>query len=201
VRFGPAAATPCHRRKSVAAAVTDCHDGRMPDIRPWHEDADLTRLVEVSQAADRMFAEAGLVLPLDDPTDELRAAEHVLVAGAPIVGFAVLTSVDGNAHLASLGVHPDHGRLGTGSRLLAAACELAGSLGRSAITLTTFVDLPWNAPFYAARGFAVLPPTAWGPGMRDVWAAEHEAGIAVAPRTAMIRHLTAETGEPTTTGT
>lgn len=136
-----------------------------------------------------MFADAGLTLPLDDPTDELRAAEHVLVAGTPIVGFAVLTTVDGNAHLASLGVHPDHGRRGIGSRLLAAACALAADDGRPAITLTTFVGLPWNAPFYAARGFAVLPQEKWGPGMRDVWAAEEAAGIVVAPRTAMIRSL------------
>lgn len=140
-----------------------------------------------------MFADAGLTLPPDDPTDELRAAEHVLVAGAPVVGFAALTTVDGNAHLASLGVHPDHGRRGVGSRLLAAACAWAAELGRPAITLTTFVHLPWNAPFYAARGFAVLPPAAWGPGMRDVWAAERRAGIVVAPRTAMIRRL--DTGD------
>jgi GNAT superfamily N-acetyltransferase len=159
------------------------------DIRPWDEAADLARLVVVSQAADGMFADAGLRLPLDDPTDELRAAEHVLVAGAPAVGFAVLTSVDGNAHLASLGVWPDLGRRGIGSRLLAAACDWAASTGRSAITLTTFVDLPWNAPFYSSRGFARLPESAWGPGMRAVWAAEREAGIAVAPRTAMVRRL------------
>lgn len=161
----------------------------MADIRPWCEATDLARLVEVSQAADRMFADAGLILPVDDPTDELRAAEQVLVAGTPAVGFAVLTTVDGNAHLASLGVHPDHGRRGIGSRLLAAACDLAVELGRPAMTLTTFVDLPWNAPFYAARGFGVLPPESWGPGLRDVWAAELAAGIVVAPRTAMIRRL------------
>ncbi|HEY1574593.1 MAG TPA: GNAT family N-acetyltransferase [Pseudonocardiaceae bacterium] len=161
----------------------------MLEIRPWREATDLARLVEVSQAADRMFADAGLILPLDDPTDELRSAAHVLVAGAPVVGFAVLTTVDGNAHLASLGVHPDHGRRGIGSRLLAAACALAAEHGHTAITLTTFVGLPWNAPFYAARGFTVLPRENWGPGMRDLWAAEERAGIVVAPRTAMSRIL------------
>ncbi|HEX3648343.1 MAG TPA: GNAT family N-acetyltransferase [Pseudonocardiaceae bacterium] len=101
----------------------------------------------------------------------------------------MLTTVDGNAHLASLGVHPDHGRRGVGSALLAAACDLAADAGKPAVTLTTFVDLPWNAPFYAGRGFVVLPPESWGPGLRDVWAAEARAGIVVAPRTAMIRRL------------
>lgn len=168
----------------------------MSDVRSWDCAVDLARVVGVSQAADRMFADAGLSLPLDDPTDELRSAEHVLVAGTPVVGFAVLTTVDGNAHLASLGVHPDHGRRGVGSRLLAAACQLAASVGRSAVTLTTFVDLPWNAPFYSARGFTVLPEMAWGPGMREVWAAEVRAGIAVAPRTAMIRRFSSADAGP-----
>lgn len=167
-----------------------CHHGQVIEIRPW-EPADLARLVVVSQAADRMFADAGLDPPPDDPTDQLRRAEHVLVAYVPpaglSVGFAVVETVDGGAHLATLAVHPSAGRQGIGTRLLDAACELAAERGRPAITLTTFLDLPWNAPWYAARGFAVLPPADWGPELGNVWAAE--ANIMVAPRTAMIRPL------------
>ena len=101
----------------------------------------------------------------------------------------MINTVDGRAHLATLGVHPAHGRRGVGSRLLAAACELSSDLGRRAITLTTFVDVPWNAPWYSGRGFTVLPPDRWGPELRDVWESERSAGILVAPRTAMIRPL------------
>jgi GNAT superfamily N-acetyltransferase len=159
-------------------------------IRAWRPAEDLARLVEVSQAADRLFAEVGLRLPPDDPTDEVLRAEHVLLADDPaVVGFAWLNTVDGRAHLGGLGVHPAHGRRGIGGRLLGAACELAVELGRPAITLTTFVAVPWNAPWYAARGFAVLPADRWGPQLREVWAAEQAAGIGVAPRTAMIREL------------
>jgi len=167
------------------AAVTD------QPIRRWEPSADLARLVVVSQAADVMFADFGLSLPPDDPTDELWRAEHVLVAGTPPVGFAVLNTVDGRAHLASLGVHPAHGRRGVGGRLLAAACAVAAAEGRSAMTLTTFVDVPWNAPWYAARGFVELSPDRWGAGLRAVWAAEVAAGIVVAPRIAMIRTMAA----------
>lgn len=160
-----------------------------PDIRRWQEDDDLARLVEVSQAADQLFAGAGLDLPPDDPSDELRTAEHVLVAGSPALGFAVVNTVDGHAHLASLAVHPAHGRRGIGTRLLTAACDLGSDLGLPAITLTTFVDIPWNAPWYTARGFTVLPPERRGPGLHAICAAEDAAGITVAPRTAMIRPL------------
>jgi GNAT superfamily N-acetyltransferase len=158
-------------------------------VRRWRPSDDLARLVVVSQAADVMFAAFGLSLPPDDPTDELLRAEHVLVAGSPPVGFAVVNTVDGRAHLAGLGVHPEFGRRGVGGRLLTAACALATELGRPAMTLTTFVDVPWNAPWYAARGFVELPVDRWGTGLRDLWATEVAAGIVVAPRLVMIRSL------------
>jgi GNAT superfamily N-acetyltransferase len=158
-------------------------------VRRWRPDVDLARLVEVSMAADVMFADFGLSLPPDDPTAELRRAEHVLVAGSPAVGFAEINTVDSRAHLAGLAVHPAHGRRGIGSRLLAAACDVATEAGHTEMTLTTFADVPWNARWYAARGFAELPADAWGPGLRAVWAAEQAAGIIVAPRVAMIRSL------------
>jgi ribosomal protein S18 acetylase RimI-like enzyme len=164
-------------------------------IRRWRPDTDLARLVVVSPAADQLFADFGLDLPPDDPTDELLRAEHVLVADLPpVVGFAVLNTVDGLAHLTSLGVHPDFGRRGIGARLLAAACALTE---RPAITLTTFVAVPWNAPWYAARGFKVLPAGEQGPQLRQLVAAERAAGIAVAPRTPMIRRLSGRSGPVT----
>jgi GNAT superfamily N-acetyltransferase len=131
-----------------------------------------------------------LRLPPDDPTDELLRAEHVLVAGDPPVGFAVVNTVDGHAHLAALGVHPAHGRRGVGGRLLTAACEVTD---HAAITLTTFRDLPWNAPWYTPRGCTELRADRWGPELRDAWAAERDGGVAVAHRVAMIRHLSAGT--------
>lgn len=174
----------------MCAAACTCHDAAVTDdrnaIRRWRAPVGLDVLVEVSQAADRLFATAGLLLPPDDPTEVLLRAEHVLVAGQPPVGFAVVDTVDGLAHLASLAVHPSHGRRGVGGRLLEAACA---ATTHRAITLTTFADLPWNAPWYAARGFTELPVDDWGPELHRTWAAEREAGIAVAPRVAMIRPL------------
>jgi GNAT superfamily N-acetyltransferase len=158
-------------------------------VRRWHPATDLARLAEVTTAADVLFADHGLSLPPDDPTAELLRAEHVLVAGSPAVGVATLITVDGRAHLAALAVHPAHGRRGIGSQLLTAACAEAAKAGHSEMTLTTFADVPWNAPWYAARGFAELPVDTWGPGLRAVWAAERAAGIIVAPRVAMIRPL------------
>jgi GNAT superfamily N-acetyltransferase len=157
-------------------------------IRPWRPASDLTALVAVSRAADELFAQAGLPLPQDDPAADFRSGRCVLVADAPPpVGFAILTGLDGDAHLAQLGVHPAHGRRGLGARLLAAACDWAAGQGYPALTLTTFADLPFNAPFYARHGFTELPPERWGPQLRAQWAAEEP--IRVAPRIAMLRPL------------
>src|SRR5205807_1162414 len=117
-------------------------------IRLWDPIVDLPRLVEVTTAADALFAEHGLALPPDNPTNELLDADHVLVANAPHpVGFAFLNKLDGHAHLGGLAVHPDYGRRGIGTALLRRSRVWAEEQGYRAITLTTFADVPWNAPF------------------------------------------------------
>lgn len=62
-------------------------------IRAWRPEDDLPTLVEVSRAADTLFAEHGLDLPPDDPAHELARARWVLVAGTPPVGFAAVDTV------------------------------------------------------------------------------------------------------------
>jgi GNAT superfamily N-acetyltransferase len=157
-------------------------------VRSWDPLVDLPRLVDVDRAAGKLFAEHGIELPQDNPASDLLAADEVLVANAPHpVGFAMLTTLDGRAHLGELAVHPAYGRRGIGSRLLARSCDWARDRGFSAITLTTFADVPWNGPWYAARGFTELSTEDWGPELHKQWANEEAAGIIVAPRLAMIR--------------
>jgi N-acetylglutamate synthase-like GNAT family acetyltransferase len=43
---------------------------------------------------------------------------------------------------------------GLGTRLLEAASARASALGYERLTLCTYADVRWNAPYYAARGFA-----------------------------------------------
>ncbi len=154
---------------------------------------DLDELVEVSLAADGLFAEAGLDLPSDDPRVMLRHVERVLVGvvGGRVRGLAATFALDGATHLEQLAVHPGHGRRGIGGALLEAVCAEAAADGRGRVTLTTFRDLPWNGPWYERRGFMVLPAVEWGPGLAGQWVAEEEAGIMVRPRVAMVRVLSA----------
>ncbi|WP_433253971.1 GNAT family N-acetyltransferase [Streptosporangium sp. CA-135522] len=156
----------------------------------WAEAGELPGLAAVETAADGVFAQVGIVFPEGTTMiEETRDPSRVLVAGAPPVGFAMIGRVDGLVHLDQLAVHPDHGRRGVGGRLLEAVCDHAASTGSAAVTLTTFRDVPWNGPWYAQRGFAVLDPAEWGPELAALVAHERELGIELAPRVVMRRVL------------
>jgi len=59
----------------------------------------------------------------------------------------------------------------------------------TAITLTTFADVAWNGPFYAARGFTIVVDDP-GPGVAALRERERAAGLdAVGERVLMRRDL------------
>jgi GNAT superfamily N-acetyltransferase len=151
--------------------------------------ADLERLPAVEAAADALFEPLGITdLPPPQPARERAAAWRVLVAGRPAVGFAALQRLDGDVHLEQLSVHPSAGRRGLGTALLDAAVRAARDAGASRMTLTTYADVPWNGPWYAARGFTEVAEP--GPGLAARLAAEAAAGLtAHGRRIAMARRL------------
>jgi GNAT superfamily N-acetyltransferase len=154
----------------------------------WAVSEELSGLVAVELAADRLFEQVGIVFPPGTTmVEEVEDPSTVLVEGVPPRGFALVGWVDGNLHLDQLAVHPDHMRQGIGGRLLTGVLDHARAAGAPAVTLTTFEKVPWNAPWYARHGFAVLAPEQWGPELRALVAHERELGIEVAPRVVMAR--------------
>ncbi len=118
------------------------------------EAADLAALPAVEAAADTLFLPLGIAdLPPPAGADERARAWRVLVAGRPVRGFAALGRLDGDVHLEQLSVHPDAGRRGLGAALLAATLEEARAAGARRVTLTTYADVAWNAPWYARHGW------------------------------------------------
>lgn len=72
------------------------------------------------------------------------------------VGYLIADVVDGNLHVEQVSVHPRSARRGVGRRLLDHLADRATATGVPALTLTTFADVPWNAPYYARCGFLTL---------------------------------------------
>lgn len=158
----------------------------------WIRRADpdeLDRLREIEDEADALFETVGIgPFESTDEDDHFDDAAVVLVAGRPPKGFAVVDEVDGAAHLWQLSVRPAEGRRGTGRALVEAVCEWAWSNGYPAVTLTTYRDVPWNAPFYRKLGFEVLDGLS--PGLIGI--REHEIRIGdddFSPRVAMRKDL------------
>lgn len=128
----------------------------------------------------------------DDPplqASHLADAAWAVVAEVDgvIAGYALATLVGGHAHLEQLSVLPDHGRQGIGTALIDAVVEWARGRGDRAVTLTTFRDVPFNAPLYARRGFVEVPPAEWSRPLRDLVANEAGHGLDPARRVVMRR--------------
>ncbi|MHB8295730.1 MAG: GNAT family N-acetyltransferase [Acidimicrobiales bacterium] len=126
----------------------------------------------IETASDRLLKPFG-AWPLPPANPAAKAAEQArtaatLVADRPQVGFARLEVVDGHAHLGQLSVLPEYGRLGVGSALVDAACDWAHRGEHRIITLTTFADVPFNAPLYRRLGFRQLTEDEIGPELRQV---------------------------------
>jgi GNAT superfamily N-acetyltransferase len=148
---------------------------------------DLVQLPAVEGAADELFVPLGITdLPAPAPAEERARSWRVLVVGRPVAGFAVLELVDGAVHLEQLSVHPAAGRRGIGGALLAATVAAAREQGADRVTLITYADISWNAPFYARHGWR--PTAVLTPGLRALRERETALGLdRHGARTVMVR--------------
>jgi GNAT superfamily N-acetyltransferase len=105
------------------------------------------------------------------------------------VGFVILTELGGNAHIDELDVLPAFGHRGIGKALLEYACGWARDSGFSAVTLSTFRDIPWNAPFYSRYGFRVLEAAELTLEMLRLRSDESSRGLPLEKRVIMLREL------------
>ena len=156
---------------------------------------DLSRLSAIELAAARLLEGHAPDSVLNETTslDVLKQAQregHLWVASADHVpvGFAHVVSLERDAvHLEEVDVHPDHGRRGLGTKLVLQVCRWAASRGYADVTLITFRDVPWNMPFYARLGFAVVPPAQLSIGLRAAVDNETRRGLDPLRRVVMRR--------------
>lgn len=157
---------------------------------------DLARLQEIEVAAGALFAEVGLQsVADDDPAPILVLAIHQVGGTAWVsvdeadrpVGYALALEVDGLGHLEQLSMEPSAGRQGRGAALIETVVAWAEARGARAVTLSTFLDVPWNAPYYERSGFVVLAEEELTPGLLALREHEVAAGLDVSRRVFMRR--------------
>lgn len=105
------------------------------------------------------------------------------------IGFATTSVIDGAGHLDELSVLPRYGRRGVGTRLVAQVCAWARESSMRAVTLSTFAEIPWNAPFYQRLSFRVLDLGELTRGLLLMREAEARAGLPVDLRVFMKRDV------------
>jgi len=159
---------------------------------------DLPALQDIERAAGRWFRDIGMPEIADDEPltlDELAAYQRAGRAWAAVgetghlAAYLIADLVDGNVHIEQVSVHPGSARRGVGRSLLEHAARQAAAEGIRALTLTTFSEVPWNAPYYERCGFRRLDEAELTPGLRAIRRREAERGLDRWPRVCMRRDL------------
>lgn len=137
----------------------------MITVRPARPD-DAEALPAIEQSAGLAFrAIPGLAWLADEDNASPEQHRALIAQGACWVavnardeplGF-LSAAIEGDAlHIWELDVHLDWQGRGIGRALLQQAVDDTRRRGLAAITLTTFRDVAWNAPFYRKSGFEIL---------------------------------------------
>ncbi|UQA37128.1 GNAT family N-acetyltransferase [Streptomyces sp. HNA39] len=163
--------------------------------------SDLRLLQDIERAAGEPFRTLGMTSVADDdppPLDLLenyRRAGRCWVATEPLsagdrpLAYVIADPVDGALHIEQISVDPAAARRGIGRALIDHLAGLAPGQGLTALTLTTFSDVPWNAPYYARIGFRVLAEGELTDGLRAIRGEEAQHGLDRWPRVCMRRDL------------
>lgn len=108
------------------------------------------------------------------------------------IAFAMTGPIGPFLHLMELSVDPAHGRRGVGTALLGAVVAKSALDGLAGVSLTTFRDVPFNAPFYARNGFRPCPPEEAPAPLAERFLREIPPGIDPATRLIMLRRNNAQ---------
>ena len=161
------------------------------------EPGDGAALAAIDRAGTALLASHGFPSLMDDLIDErgmaaLTEGRGVWVMDGPSglpVGFAVASDEGAFVYLHELSVDPEHGRRGVGTALLKAVIDHARWSFHTLVALDTFRTVPFNAPFYSARGFLALDREAVPPPIAALAEAGRPPRVHPASRTVMVRRI------------
>ncbi|HCT7896941.1 TPA: GNAT family N-acetyltransferase [Enterobacter cloacae] len=160
-------------------------------VRPTRP-GDVTALPAIERAAGQRFRDypelawlaEGDVISAEQHLDYAeRGLSWLAQANDQPVGFILAEMHVSSLFIVELSVHLDWQGKGIGRRLIACVADQARKRGLASLTLTTFRDVPWNAPFYARLGFEMM--TTLTPELREKREEETAHGLAYDARCAM----------------
>ena len=157
--------------------------------------SDAEALPYIEQSAGEAYREIAEFAWIADDDNQTVARHRELIAkgtfwvavghGDRPIAFLSAEIMDDTLHIRELAVRLDRQRSGIGRALLKKAIADARASGLVALTLTTFRDVIWNAPFYQKLGFQVLDHAQAGERLRQILRREIEHGMPASRRCAM----------------
>lgn len=152
--------------------------------------------IETVRALERASAQrfVGLMdaLAADEPSPAAVLAARILddglvvaVEDGAIVGFVMFRRVEDRAYVEQLDVLPAFAGRRIGAALLDAVAERAAGL--EGLFLSTFREVPWNAPYYRRLGFVEV--AALTPGMLVIREEHLARGLDEDARVFMVRDV------------
>jgi len=155
---------------------------------------EIEALRAIERASSQRFIGLMDDLAADEPTsaEALAAridAEGLLVAtdaDVPIA-FVMFRPVEDGLYIEQIDVLPDFAGQRLGARLLDAVSDQARVRGLKVLTLSTFRDIPWNAPWYRRLGFVDIAEADLTTGLLAIRKAHVARGLDESARTFMRR--------------
>lgn len=157
---------------------------RITLAKPEH----LAALSAIERAAANVFPEGMIpeavkdyVLSLDEFNNALaqKTLWVAITSDQQPVGFALATvdECSKSANLAELDVDPTHQQKGIGKALVQTVINWARQEGLQSLSLTTFSNVRWNAPFYEKMGFRQLSRPELSSALHGALTKEAELGL------------------------
>ena len=112
-----------------------------------------------------------------------------------IVGFLSGQEIASEFHLQEVSVCAEYQGRSIGKALVETALQHATLKGLISATLTTFVEVPWNAPFYKKLGFEIIEYNVLSVRLSNLLLAENSHGLAGEKRCAMRKCLASTPGD------
>lgn len=159
---------------------------------------DVPKVAPLERAAAEVFRTIGMDAIADDPP----IAESILLQAVEdrrlwvAVEYGVLKAyllgdfLPRSLHIDQVTVHPDAARRGLGALMIESVSADPRSKQRGLLTLTSFANVPWNAPYYERIGFLDIAERDWPEGVAEKVATERAKGLDAWPRVVMQRAIT-----------
>ncbi|MCW2254126.1 GNAT superfamily N-acetyltransferase [Providencia alcalifaciens] len=102
------------------------------------------------------------------------------------IGFINTQKLENSLHIREVSVAQPWQGKGVGRELIQHVLGYALQQKVNNVTLTTFRDIPWNAPYYQRLGFSIIEASELSCTLKSILQQEVDTGFAIEDRCAMI---------------